>query len=227
LRIYANFETRPQADRACVLVDPSLEQIPTGLPPEFILCHQPPSSAQWQRLIHQYHSLLVCSLRDWQFSPVLTLTLQRSHCPRTRLRHLQCGNLLQAMAICHCVLKSPLALDAALAVCAPNRWQHAQWQPNFWPWRWQLQTAASSRTLSWQQLRQWLYQHPRTAWMQLGSGVVGTFDALDQIHAPQAGRLITLSAATPQIPSAVNRDHPLDAAPIPSRSQATVAPSSH
>ena len=194
LRIYANIATRPQADRVCVLVDPKLDGQPNTLASGLTLMSQPPSQAHWLTLINRYQSILYCPIDIPGLTPWRELS--QTHCPerqqspRTRLRTLACGSLLQAMAISQVVMNSPLPLDVVLPKCAPHRWQRYQWQPGFWPTRWQLQTHTTQRTVSWPQLYQQLNGLSGITWVQLQSGDLGTLAHVWPKQKPQAGQLL-------------------------------------
>ena len=225
LRIYANIVTRPQADRACILVDPTLDRTPMGLPPEFILSNQPPSAAQWRRLSNQYQSLLYCPVGRFEspLAPNLSRAdpIWRCRSPRTRVRTQPCNDLLHALAISQVVQSSPLPIDVVLPLCRPQHWQHIGWQPGFW--RWQLSSSVTQRRLSWQQLWQQLNQLDGIAWVQLQSGDLGTLTDVLTLESPQAGRLIRLRRQQPEPNQAINPDHPWGAAPTLNKSRAIVA----
>lgn len=194
LRIYANFVTKPQADRICVLVCPSLSTPLIDLPSPVIMSSSPLSSDHWHDLIHTFQSVLYCPIGNvlpervpsWNPSPL------RNNSPQTRFRTVPCWSLLQALAISLIVMQTPLTLDGVLPRVHPEQWQTHRWQPSAWPKRWQLQSPHSQHTLHWQQLCNVINRFSAHSLVQTQQGNIYTPAQFCKVNQPQAGHLITL-----------------------------------
>lgn len=190
LRICASFVIKPQPNRFCVIVCPSVaaRQQYSGL----IITPTPLTAAELDHLLEAYPAVLYCQVAHRESVPVCSRRFNqlRRSAPQTRLRVLRCPTLLHALAISRWVLPSAASLDVLLHHGAPERWQVSTWQPSLWPHRWQLK--GQRRSLSWSALKQALQTAQSMALIQAHTGQC--YDCADFFskQRPQAGRLLAL-----------------------------------